>query len=234
MHSSKAALMIAVGILTSCSLPSEPESSPNATGESASALGYAVSVDAGPKPPRGPSAIAALPLTVRRLIRAQSPGCATVEGAGGVWNGAPVSSGDLSSTSFCSYAWASATKATPDLASLDAVAMSDDLHGEPYNVHDPRATNAPAEEANLASPYVAMSPSLGLAANTTMRRSSGCGVCVSLESGYLWLILPPEATWGPSVMLHSGNATYPLGVVSGPAYYAPAPPGLADSLSLSW
>jgi hypothetical protein len=234
MYSSKAMLVMALGLVAGCSITPESGSQPDEIGESASALGYAANTDAGTRPPLGPGTIVAPTLANRRLVRMQTPGCTPVEGAGGVWNGASVASGDLSSTSFCAYAWASASKAPPDLGSLDAVAMFDGQRGLPYNVHDPRAANTPAEETSLATPYLSMTPSLGLTAGGEMRRSSGCGVCVSLEGNYLWLILPPEATWGAPIVLHAGNASYPLGAASAPAYYAPAPPGLSGALPLSW
>lgn len=235
MHSSKAASIVVTGLaLMGCSV-AEPEGHPEAIGESAGALAYVTRTDAGTRTPTASTSLVAAPaVATRRLVRMQSPGCASVDGVSGVWTGAAVASGALSSTAFCAYAWTSMTGAPPDLDSLDAVAMFDEQRGEPYNVHDPRSANTPAQQTSLSTGFIAMAPSLGLTSNTAVPRSSGCGVCVSLEGNDLWLVLPPEAAWGSSVMLHSGNTSYGLGAVSGAVYYAPAPAGLSGPLSLSW
>jgi hypothetical protein len=241
MESSKTAPVVAFAFLglclMACTVSPGSEGPFEETGEAVSALDYLVQTDGGTTPPTGnANDLVVTASATRRLVRLASPGCTRVAGQGGQWNGSPVMNGSVASTSFCSYVWSSPSDASPDFASLSAIAMVDEQRAKPYEVPDPRVGNPPAPETSLSTPYMAMSPSheLGLTGNNKMRRSSGCGVCVTLEGNHLWMVLPPEATWGAPITLHSGSVSYGLGPITSPVTYAPAPAGLSGALSLSW
>lgn len=206
--------------------------------------------------------LAVAPPVVRQILRPKSHDCDPIVGVGGQWNGAALTSAIGASTAFCTFAWQPAGKNSPaDWTALSNAAETDAIRSSPFIVEDDRPSNTPAGSTSLgaATSFTALlvgggGPGVGSAFTvgsatptgaahgldlTAHGRSlpegvSGCEVCQEHIGNYIFAVLPPEAFVGGPLVFKTETATYPIGPISSPIFYFPAPATYEGWSYISW